>query len=82
MHIPCVGRGPWVPVADDDVVQPVWHDALCVHQVPDRLQHGLEVVLLRLAPHHHVERLIRVLRQSKDAKKRCQKLSGENFASA
>jgi len=32
----------WVTVAEDDVVQPVWDDTLCVHQVPDRLQDGLQ----------------------------------------
>lgn len=37
-----VVRAAGVPVAQDDVVEPVGDDALGVHQVPDGLQHGLK----------------------------------------
>ena len=53
-HIGIVGRGR-VSVAQDDVMQPVGNNTGGVHQVPDRLQHRLEVVLLRLPPHQNVE---------------------------
>ena len=33
----------WVTVSQQDVVQPVRHHTVCVHQVTDGLQHGLEV---------------------------------------
>lgn len=36
-----VVRAAGVSVAQDDVVEPVGHDALGVHQVSDGLQHGL-----------------------------------------
>lgn len=39
-HLGVVGAA-GVPVAQDDVVQPVRHHALRVHQVPDGLQHRL-----------------------------------------
>ena len=54
----CGGR---VSVAEDDVVQPVWNHALRVHEVTNRLQHRLEVVLLGLATENDVERLVDVL---------------------
>lgn len=40
-HFGIVGTA-GVTVAQDDVVEPVWDDALGVHQVPDGLQHRLE----------------------------------------
>lgn len=40
-HLGVVGAA-WVAVAQDDVVQPVWDDALRVHQVSDGFQHGLK----------------------------------------
>jgi len=42
-------------------VQPIWNDTLRVHQVTNRLQDRLEVVLLRLATQDDVERLVDVL---------------------
>ena len=42
-------------------MQPVWYHAGRVHQLPNRLQHSLEVVLLRLPPHQHVEGGVDVL---------------------
>ena len=47
--------GPWVAVAQDNVMEPVWNDAVCVHEVADCLQHSLEVVLFWLASHNYVE---------------------------
>ena len=56
-----------VAVAEDDVVQEIWDDALRVHQLADRLQHRLEVVLFRLSPHHDVEGLVHVLAAARHA---------------
>ena len=42
-------------------MQPIWNDTLRVHQVTNRLQDRLEVVLLRLATQDDVERLVDVL---------------------
>ena len=56
-----------VAVAEDDVVQEIGDDALRVHQLADRLQHRLEVVLLRLSPHHDVEGLVHVLAAARHA---------------
>mmetsp|Transcript_13354 Transcript_13354/g.25631 ORF Transcript_13354/g.25631 Transcript_13354/m.25631 type:complete len:705 (+) Transcript_13354:2030-4144(+) len=56
-----------VPVAEEDVVQPLWHRALFVHEVTYALEDGFEVVLLGLAAHHHVHRLVHVLRARRHA---------------
>ena len=40
----------WVSIAQEDVCQPVWDDCLLIHQIPDALQHSLEVVLLQRLP--------------------------------
>jgi hypothetical protein len=58
-HFGVVG-GARVPVAQNNIVQPIRNHALRVHQLPDRLQHRLEVVLFGLAPHQDVELLVDV----------------------
>ena len=56
-----VVRSPGIAVAQQDVVDKVGHDALGVHQLPDGLQHRLEVVLLGLATHQNVESLVDII---------------------
>ena len=53
--------GPRIAITQYDVMQPVWHNTFGVHQVPDGLQHGFEVVLFRFATHEDVERFIDIL---------------------
>mmetsp|Transcript_144 Transcript_144/g.310 ORF Transcript_144/g.310 Transcript_144/m.310 type:complete len:1317 (+) Transcript_144:450-4400(+) len=56
-----VDRRARVAVAEEEVVQPVGHDrVLAAHQAADRVEDGLEVVLLRLAAHHAVQRRVDV----------------------
>ena len=31
---PVVVCSSWVPIPEEDVMKPVWHHALCIHQVP------------------------------------------------
>eukprot|EP00976_Prorocentrum_cordatum_P019339 392216-Prorocentrum_minimum.AAC.1 len=59
-HVGEVRRG-GVAVAEENVVQPLRDGALLVHEVADALQDRLEVVLLGLAAHEQVERLVDVL---------------------
>ena len=59
--VSCAG----VPVAQYDIMQPLWHHTVSVHQVSDSLQHCLEVVLLRLTTHDHVKRLIHILQNKR-----------------
>lgn len=40
-HFGVVGTA-WVAIAQDDVVEPVRNNTLCVHQVSDGLEHGLK----------------------------------------
>ena len=49
-----------VAVPQENVVKPVRHGRVRVHQVADALQDGLEVVLLRPTPHQHVQRRVHV----------------------
>ena len=64
-----------VTVAKDDVMKPVWNNAVSVHQVPDCLQHGLEVVLFWLSSQNYVERIIHVLKYAQHIIKSFQKCS-------
>ena len=36
-----------ISVAQEDVMQPVWQHCLLIHEVPNALQHRLEIVLLQ-----------------------------------
>lgn len=58
-------RCPRVSVAEDDVVQPVRHNTLRVHQLTDCLKHSFEVVFFGLAAHKDVETLIHILEWDK-----------------
>ena len=40
-HLGIVGTA-WVAIAEDNVMKPIWDNALRVHQVPDSLQHRLK----------------------------------------
>mmetsp|Transcript_25448 Transcript_25448/g.67258 ORF Transcript_25448/g.67258 Transcript_25448/m.67258 type:complete len:778 (+) Transcript_25448:1764-4097(+) len=52
-----VQRRARVAVPEEEVVQPIGHHrVLAVHQATDRVEDSLEVVLLRLAAHHAVQR--------------------------
>jgi len=53
-----------ISVAEDNIVQEVWHNALGVHQLPDGLEYGFEVVLLGLSPDDDVEGFVHVLATS------------------
>ena len=46
-----------VPIAQEDVMQPVRHDCVLIHQVPDAFQYRLEVVLLRQNRQHRCRSL-------------------------
>mmetsp|Transcript_51833 Transcript_51833/g.121704 ORF Transcript_51833/g.121704 Transcript_51833/m.121704 type:complete len:262 (-) Transcript_51833:883-1668(-) len=48
-----------VAVSEEHILQPFRDDDVGVHEVADALENSLEVVLLALAPHEHVELLIR-----------------------
>mmetsp|Transcript_109014 Transcript_109014/g.188754 ORF Transcript_109014/g.188754 Transcript_109014/m.188754 type:complete len:299 (-) Transcript_109014:1113-2009(-) len=60
-HVHVVG-GVWVAVPKEHVVHPLRDHALRVHQVPDGVENGLEVVLLRFPPHQNVKALVAVAR--------------------
>lgn len=53
--------GVWTSVAENKIMQPVWDDTVCVHQVTNRLQYSLEIVLLWFTSHHYVECFIHIL---------------------
>ena len=42
-------------------MQPVGYDTVCIHQVSDCLQHGLEIVLFWLSSHDNIECLVYIL---------------------
>lgn len=45
-HVGVLGLGR-VAIAQEDVMQPVWHDSVFIHQVANAFQHCLKVVLLQ-----------------------------------
>lgn len=59
-HLRVVRRS-GIAVAQENVVKPLRDDTFGVHQMTDRLQHRLEVVLLRLATHEDVEALVNIV---------------------
>ena len=54
--------GARIPIAEDNVVQPVGDNAGGVHQLAYRLEDGFEVVLLGLAAHEDVKGGVDILR--------------------
>ena len=42
-------------------MQPVRYDTVCIHQVSDCLQHGLEIVLFWLSSHDYIKCLVYIL---------------------
>lgn len=54
-------RSAGVSIAEYNVVQPLWHDALGIHELSDSLEDGFEVVLLWFTAHYDVEALVDVL---------------------
>lgn len=50
-----------ITIAKDDVMQPIGHDAFCIHELSDGLQDSFEVVLFGLATHYYVEIFVNIL---------------------
>ena len=50
-----------IAITKDDVMQPTRNDAIGIHQIPNRLQNGFEVVLLLPPSQKDVERIIHIL---------------------
>ena len=59
-HSGVMGHG-GVSVAEQDILDPAGHNALGVHQIPNRFQNRFEIVFFRFSTHDQVEGLVNIL---------------------
>ena len=50
-----------VTISKDYIDQPIRNNTFCVHQISNRFQDGLEIILFRLSSQYNIESFVRIL---------------------